>query len=79
MEVKKRISADVVIMGAGNAGSIAAIEARNRGASVILLEKGPREKRGGNSRLSVATSGSRIAEQTDLLRLVAGPLCLRRN
>lgn len=52
MDLKKRIAYDVVIIGAGNAGLVAAIEARNRGASVLLLEKGPREKRGGNSRLS---------------------------
>jgi tricarballylate dehydrogenase len=72
MEVKKRISADVVIMGAGNAGLVAAIEARNRGANVILLEKGPREKRGGNSRLS--GGHFRIAQNGtgDILQLIAG-------
>ncbi|MEI9475264.1 MAG: FAD-dependent tricarballylate dehydrogenase TcuA [Deltaproteobacteria bacterium] len=52
MDVKKRIAYDVVIIGAGNAGLVAAIEARNHGASVLLLEKGPRERRGGNSRLA---------------------------
>jgi tricarballylate dehydrogenase len=72
MEVKKRISADVVIMGAGNAGLIAAIEARNRGVSVILLEKGPREKRGGNSRLSGGHFRIVHSGTDDLLKLVAG-------
>lgn len=52
MEVKNRIAYDVVIVGAGNAGLVAAIEAKNHGASVLLLEKGPRERRGGNSRLA---------------------------
>jgi len=52
MDVKKRVDYDVVIVGAGNAGLVAAIEARNGGARVLLLEKGPRERRGGNSRLS---------------------------
>jgi len=52
MDVKKRISYDVVVVGAGNAGLVAAIEARNHGARVLLLEKGPRERRGGNSRLA---------------------------
>lgn len=52
MDVKKRVAYDVLIIGAGNAGLVAAIEARNHGASVLLLEKGPRERRGGNSRLS---------------------------
>ncbi len=52
MEVKRKITSDVVIMGGGNAGLVAAIEARNRGAKVLLLEKGPKERRGGNSRVS---------------------------
>jgi tricarballylate dehydrogenase len=52
MDVKKRMAYDVVIIGAGNAGLVAAIEARNHGATVLLLEKGPRERRGGNSRLA---------------------------
>ena len=52
MEVKKRIASDIVIIGGGNAGLIAAIEARNRGAGVLLIEKGPKARRGGNSRVS---------------------------
>ncbi len=52
MEVKKRIGCDIVIVGGGNAGLIAAIEARNRGAGVLLIEKGPKARRGGNSRVS---------------------------
>ncbi|MBI5446503.1 MAG: FAD-dependent tricarballylate dehydrogenase TcuA [Deltaproteobacteria bacterium] len=52
MEVKKTLSADVLVVGGGNAGLVAAIESANRGARVLLIEKGPREKRGGNSRFS---------------------------
>src|SRR5512139_284177 len=52
MGVKKRIAYDVVVVGAGNAGLVAAIEARNHDARVLLLDKGPRERRGGNSRLA---------------------------
>lgn len=52
MEVKKRMAVDALVVGGGNAGLVAAIEATNRGASVLILEKGPREKRGGNSRYS---------------------------
>jgi len=41
---------DVVVVGGGNAALCAAIEAAERGASVILLESAPRSYRGGNSR-----------------------------
>lgn len=40
---------DVVIIGGGNAALCAALTARERGASVLLLEAAPREWRGGNS------------------------------
>lgn len=40
---------DVVVVGSGNAGFSAALAARERGASVLLLEKAPREWAGGNS------------------------------
>lgn len=40
---------DVVVVGAGNAALCAAIAAKENGAEVIVLERGPVEKRGGNS------------------------------
>ncbi|KKI92266.1 tricarballylate dehydrogenase [Bacillus sp. SA1-12] len=40
---------DVVIVGAGNAALCAAIAAREKGSEVLVLERGPVEKRGGNS------------------------------
>ncbi|MEM7345150.1 MAG: FAD-dependent tricarballylate dehydrogenase TcuA [Chloroflexota bacterium] len=40
---------DVVVVGAGNAALCSAIAARETGASVLVLEKGPKKKRGGNS------------------------------
>jgi tricarballylate dehydrogenase len=41
---------DVLVVGGGNAGLCAAIEARDAGASVLLVESAPRAMRGGNSR-----------------------------
>ncbi|RDV34478.1 FAD-dependent tricarballylate dehydrogenase TcuA [Lysinibacillus capsici] len=40
---------DVVVVGAGNAALCAAIAAKEKGAQVLVLERGPKEKRGGNS------------------------------
>jgi tricarballylate dehydrogenase len=41
---------DVAVLGGGNAGLCAALTARLRGASVVVLESAPRDFRGGNSR-----------------------------
>ena len=41
---------DVAVLGGGNAGLCAALNARKAGASVVVLESAPRDFRGGNSR-----------------------------
>jgi tricarballylate dehydrogenase len=41
---------DVVVVGGGNAGLVAAISARHAADSVLLLERAPTWRRGGNSR-----------------------------
>ena len=41
---------DVVVIGGGNAALCAALSARERGVSVLVLESAPRDYRGGNSR-----------------------------
>ena len=40
----------VIVVGGGNAGLCAALDAREAGAKVLLLERGPFHMRGGNSR-----------------------------
>ncbi|AXF55711.1 FAD-dependent tricarballylate dehydrogenase TcuA [Salicibibacter kimchii] len=40
---------DLVVVGAGNAALSSAIAAKEEGLNVLVLEKGPKEKRGGNS------------------------------
>ena len=48
-------TADVIVVGAGNAAFCAALAARERGAKVLMLEAAPEEESGGNSRF---TAGS---------------------
>lgn len=52
MDVKKKMYCDIIVVGGGNAGLVSAIEAKNNGANVLLIEKAPKKARGGNSRLS---------------------------
>ena len=43
---------DVVVVGAGNAAFCAALAAREKGASVLMLERAPEAESGGNSRFT---------------------------
>ena len=46
------VSADVVVVGAGNAAFCAALAAAEHGVSVLVLERAPEEEAGGNSRFT---------------------------
>src|SRR5499433_3318367 len=48
-------TADVIVVGAGNAAFCAALAAQEQGAKVVMLEAAPEEEAGGNSRF---TAGS---------------------
>lgn len=52
MEVK---SYDVIVVGGGNAAFCAAISALEQGAKVLVLERAPEEKRGGNTSFTGGT------------------------
>lgn len=45
----KQFDYDVIVVGAGNAAMCAALSAREEGASVLVVERAPEKKRGGNS------------------------------
>jgi len=49
MSVKKEFNYDVVVVGAGNAALCAAIASSESVSDILVLEKGPKHKRGGNS------------------------------
>lgn len=52
MQGETEYEADVVVVGCGAAGSCAAIEAHDAGATVLILEKQPRDRHYSNTRMS---------------------------
>ncbi len=61
---------DVVVVGAGNAAFCAALAARGRGASVLVLERAPQDEAGGNSRFTAGGMRVAYAGVDDLRRLM---------
>ncbi|MDH3445463.1 MAG: FAD-dependent tricarballylate dehydrogenase TcuA [Deltaproteobacteria bacterium] len=52
MAILKELETDVLVIGAGNAALVAAETARDAGMRVTVLERAPKERRGGNSAFS---------------------------
>lgn len=63
-------SADVIVVGAGNAGFSAALAARERGSSVLLLERGLEHESGGNSYYTAGATRVAHAGLRDLLDVI---------
>lgn len=64
------MSYDVVVVGAGNAALCAAIAARETGASVLVCERAPYERRGGNTGFTAGAMRVVYRGLDDLLELV---------
>ena len=61
---------DVVVIGAGNAASCAALAAREHRASVIMLESAPREESGGNTRYTAGAMRFAFDGVADLVKVI---------
>src|SRR5436190_4007630 len=61
---------DVILVGAGNAATCAALSAREGGARVLMLEIAPEEARGGNSCFTGGAFRVVYHEAADLARLI---------
>jgi tricarballylate dehydrogenase len=64
------VTADVVVVGAGNAALCAAIAARDAGAEVVVLEKAPPELRGGNTRFTGGLFRMALRDLADVRRIL---------
>lgn len=67
---KKMPAYDVIVVGAGNAAMCAALSAREKGARVLVLERAPRQDRGGNSAHSGGAFRVVYRNVDDLMKLV---------
>ena len=63
---------DVIVVGAGNAALSAAVSAHENGARVLVLEKAPRELRGGNTHWAGAVLRIAFDDPRDLAPLLPG-------
>src|SRR5215472_7906463 len=70
METIGREEFDVIVVGAGNAATCAALSAREHGACVLMLEIAPEEARGGNSAFTGGAFRVVYHGPADLARLI---------
>src|SRR5215469_1449155 len=70
MESIGREKFDVIVVGAGNAATCAALSAREAGARVVMLEVAPEEARGGNSAFTGGAFRVVYHGAADLARLI---------
>ena len=63
-------SPDVIVVGAGNAASCAALSVREKGASSIMLEAAPIEDSGGNSRYTAGLMRAVFHGVDDLVQII---------
>src|SRR5665213_766219 len=61
---------NIIVIGAGIAGLSAALTAREAGAAVTVLERAPRDERGGNTRFSNAAMRAVYEGVDDIAKLV---------
>ncbi|NNC80555.1 MAG: FAD-dependent tricarballylate dehydrogenase TcuA [Acidimicrobiales bacterium] len=66
-------SADIIVVGSGNAALVAALAAQEAGASVLVIEKGDESLAGGNTRYTAGAMRFAYDSSDDLLPLLASP------
>src|SRR5271170_4414288 len=70
MDIDGREPRDVIVVGAGNAATCAALSARENGAAVLMLEVAPEGQRGGNSAFTGGAFRVVYRGGEDLARLI---------
>ena len=69
-EAVERDTFDVIVVGAGNAATCAALAAREQGARVVMLEAAPKDDSGGNSRYTAGVMRVVFNGAEDLAQII---------